>query len=175
MIKIQNVSLLISGVLMIIIASIGGVMNENAFAANSATNLIGYNETIDTVSPSGNCTYQNVAAEDLIINSINGTNLKQLTVGSQVSLEATVVDDCNVAKYPFMIVVEVRDSAGVTHYLGWQKFTINPGERMKVGFSWTADEAGNYQMRTLSIHCPTCIGYYPFKTLNFVVNEDPTK
>ncbi|WP_337863199.1 hypothetical protein [Nitrososphaera sp.] len=160
---------LISGVLMIIIVSTSALATENVFAANIAANAASHGEMEVIASPQGNCTYQNVTVESLKINSINRTRLKQPAAGSQVSLEATIIDDCNAVNYPFMILVEVRDSAGVTHHLAWQKFTISPGEHAKVGFSWTADGAGDYEMRAWSIHCPTCIGYYPVRTMDFTV------
>jgi hypothetical protein len=70
------------------------------------------------------------------------------------------VHNNNDAAQPFVAIVEVRDSNGVTVYLAWQTGMLNAGGQSEVGLSWTPDSSGQYTCRTFilsSLSTPTVL------------------
>lgn len=51
---------------------------------------------------------------------------------------------------PFFVVLEVRQTNGITVYLAWQNSTILANDRLIVGASWIATDTGEYFIRTFS-------------------------
>jgi hypothetical protein len=71
-------------------------------------------------------------------------------VGQQVVLTTTVTNNID-DELPFVALVEVRDSSGITIFLAWQTGVMDAGDRNEVGLSWTPEEAGDYVVRTFVI------------------------
>jgi hypothetical protein len=84
------------------------------------------------------------------VKDVSGGTVDDLSVGQQVVLTTQVnnnIDD----ELPFVALVEVRDSRGITVYLAWQTGVLNAGGRAEVGLSWTPEDSGDYQIRTFVI------------------------
>jgi hypothetical protein len=73
-----------------------------------------------------------------------------LAAGQQVMLSTEIANN-NDASQPFVALVEVRDSHGLTVFLQWQTGTLNPSGQAEVGLSWTPDKAGSYYVRTFVV------------------------
>jgi hypothetical protein len=74
----------------------------------------------------------------------------RLVTGAQLVLVTNIENDRN-ADQPFVALVEVRDSSGVTVHLAWQSGTLRPAESIEVGVSWTPETSGIYQVRTFAV------------------------
>jgi hypothetical protein len=70
--------------------------------------------------------------------------------GQQVVL-TTNVRNTSPESMPFVALIEVRDSSGITVYLAWQTGTLGGNQQTQVGLSWTPDQAGDYTVRTFVI------------------------
>jgi hypothetical protein len=81
---------------------------------------------------------------------LDGNLLEQITVGHQVILSQTFVNDRNVPQ-SYVGVIEVRDSNGFTVYLAWATGTMAPGGQASIGVSWVASDAGEYEIRTFPL------------------------
>jgi hypothetical protein len=84
------------------------------------------------------------------VRDVSGGAVDDVSVGQQVVLTTQVsnnIDD----ELPFVALVEVRDSSGITIYLAWQTGVLDAGDRSEVGLSWTPEEPGDYQVRTFVI------------------------
>ena len=81
---------------------------------------------------------------------IQGKTLNEVKAGQQVVLSTTVLNKIDEAQ-PYVAIVEVRDSNGITVFLGWTTGTMNANGQATVGLSWTAEQAGDYQLRTFVI------------------------
>lgn len=84
------------------------------------------------------------------LKDVSGDPIDEVTVGQQVVLSTTIQNN-NDAEQPFVALVEVRDSDGITVFLAWQTGTLNPSGSAEVGLSWTPEEAGDYTIRTFII------------------------
>jgi hypothetical protein len=84
------------------------------------------------------------------IKDVSGRPLSSLSVGQQAVLSTTVKNN-NDRVQPFVALIEVRDSSGVTVYLAWQTGTLNPAGEVEVGLSWKPEQAGDYEVRTFII------------------------
>lgn len=106
----------------------------------------------------------NLTVKDIYDNTITETR-----IGSQVELETTVVNECRVEDKPLFVILEVRESDGVTTFLAWQNSTINAGEQVAMKTSWVAGEPGGYTVRAFYIGCLTCSGSFMTDTVR--INE----
>jgi hypothetical protein len=79
--------------------------------------------------------------------SITGQVLSSIQSGQQVVLSTTIVNNLDEAQ-PYVGLIEVRDSSGVTVFLGWSTGNLHGNDRTEVGLSWTPDSAGTYEART---------------------------
>ena len=52
---------------------------------------------------------------------------------------------------PFTMLVEARDSNGVTVFLGFLIGTLNPESSSEMGISWKVDAPGEYEIRSFAI------------------------
>jgi hypothetical protein len=84
------------------------------------------------------------------IKDVSGRPLSSLSAGQQAILSTTVKNN-NDRVQPFVALIEVRDSSGVTVYLAWQTGTLNPAGEVEVGLSWKPEQAGDYEVRTFII------------------------
>jgi hypothetical protein len=84
------------------------------------------------------------------LKDVTGRTLSSLSVGQQAVLSTNIVNN-NDESRPFVALVEVRDSSGITVFLAWQTGTLNPSGQAEVGLSWTPEEAGDYEVRTFVI------------------------
>jgi hypothetical protein len=74
-----------------------------------------------------------------------------LLVGQQVTLTTLVTSSFQRDTVPFVAIMEVRDAAGVTVSLGWQRGTAQPQGHPELGMSWVPERPGNYELRTFLI------------------------
>lgn len=132
-------------------------------AAGSAYGeIIGYNENRVTVKGRETlCQDSKVQAERLVVvGDIAGKTIKQaVAAGSQVLIQATIENTCGIDNYPVLIILEVRDSKGMTDYLAVQQITVSPAtQTFTASSSWTPENPGGYTVRVFSIACLTCLG-----------------
>jgi hypothetical protein len=52
---------------------------------------------------------------------------------------------------PFVALIEVRDSDGITVYLAWQTGVLGRNSDAQVGLSWIPNVADSYEIRTFVI------------------------
>jgi hypothetical protein len=71
--------------------------------------------------------------------------------GQQTLLSTEISSSFPEEEQPFVAIIEVRDSSGVTVFIGWQRGTLAPQGRTEVGMSWIPQEPGNFQVRTFLI------------------------
>ncbi|AIF83770.1 hypothetical protein NTE_01709 [Candidatus Nitrososphaera evergladensis SR1] len=91
----------------------------------------------------------------------SGNGIKQVAAGSQVSVQAIINSGCDVADYPATVLLEVRDSDGITKYLAFQQIALEPSQWSRISFSWVPDKPGNYDVRTFVMTCIACSGLNP--------------
>jgi hypothetical protein len=87
-----------------------------------------------------------VSTSPPVIRDVSGGGQSPV-VGTQLVLATTVDNDRNAAQ-PFVSLVEIRDSDGITLYLAWQTGNLEPADSTEVGFSWIPEESGTYEVRT---------------------------
>ncbi|MGI0005958.1 MAG: hypothetical protein ACREAI_06035, partial [Nitrososphaera sp.] len=51
----------------------------------------------------------------------------------------------------YVMLIEVRDTEGVTHYLSWQSNMLAPFGGSRVQTYWLPDEPGSYVIRTFAL------------------------
>ena len=73
-----------------------------------------------------------------------------LVVGAQLGLSTTIEND-GAAEQPFVALIEVRDSTGITVYLAWQSGSLEPAGSTSVEVSWTPEVRGEYEVRTFAV------------------------
>jgi hypothetical protein len=81
---------------------------------------------------------------------VTGQVLDEISAGQQVVLTTNVVNN-NAGSQPFVALIEVRDSSGITVFLAWQTGTLPANGQTQVGLSWTAEFPGDYTVRTFVI------------------------
>ena len=86
------------------------------------------------------------------ISDIDGNAISTLSIGQQAILEFNMHYEQDNETQPFVALMEVRGSDGVTQFLAWQMGTLSIGEgNLDVGFSWRAERAGDYQVRSFLV------------------------
>lgn len=137
----------------------------DAQASVGRGDLIGYSESQITVLPvqtDDNTTpcapVYDIYMKDLLVRDLKGNLITETTVGSQVAIEATVVNDCaNQDKHTLLVLFEVRDRRDFTIYLTWYNSTINSNQVVEVGASWVVpDVPGEYAVRGFYVSCLNC-------------------
>lgn len=71
-------------------------------------------------------------------------------VGNSVAL-STSISNNNDEPRPFMALIEVRDSSGVTVFLALQGGTLDPSGSTNIGVMWQPDQAGTFEVRTFVV------------------------
>jgi hypothetical protein len=85
-----------------------------------------------------------------VAKDVQGGTVSQITVGQQVVLTTQITNNID-DELPFVGLIEVRDSDGITQFLAWQTGVMDSGDRSEIGLSWTPEDAGDYQVRTFVI------------------------
>lgn len=123
-----------------------------SFASNAYAEILGYSETKVVVKSSQqHCLQYEIKAVAIGFRDVNGNIIKQAAAGSQVSVQVIINNGCDIVDYPATIALEVRDSEGLTKYLALQQIALEPGHQPRVGFSWTPDKPGDYDVRVFTI------------------------
>jgi len=81
---------------------------------------------------------------------ITGNHIDVPMVGQQLILSTDVSNNLPQVQ-PFVTIVEVRDSDGITVFLAFQIGTLNPLGVANVGVSWTPDVEDTYTARTFTV------------------------
>ena len=74
----------------------------------------------------------------------------EISAGQQLTLSSTVTSP-SPAELAFVAIMEVRDSEGITVFIGWQSGTLHPESPGEIGMSWIPQDRGDYQVRTFII------------------------
>jgi hypothetical protein len=72
------------------------------------------------------------------------------SVGDSITL-STEVSNNNNEPQPFVALIEVRDSKGVTVFLALRSGTLEPLGSMDIGVLWRPDQAGTFEVRTFVV------------------------
>lgn len=125
-------------------------------SAHALTIPIPATTTIHVEDPELCRTYP-VMTKELAVKKTSGRPLTyDAYAGRQYIIEATLSADCyyTTAKdgnYPFLTIIEVRDSDGITQHLALHQGTIEPWTGKSIGFSWIPDKPGEYEIRSFSM------------------------
>ncbi|MEO9363067.1 MAG: hypothetical protein ABI348_04115 [Nitrososphaera sp.] len=123
-----------------------------SFASSAYAEIRGYSETqVIVKSSQQHCLQYEIKAVAMGFRDVNGNTIRQAATGSHVSVQTIINNDCDIADYPATILLEVRDSEGMTKYLALQQIVLEPGHHPRVGFSWTPDKPGDYEVRVFTI------------------------
>jgi len=85
-----------------------------------------------------------------VAKDITGKVVTSVTTGQQVLLATTIINTLD-QDLPYVALIEVRDSSGVTVAIGFSTGTLKPNDRNEVGQSFTPQESGSYNVRTFVI------------------------
>jgi hypothetical protein len=113
------------------------------------------------VTVNGRCGRDALEVSEAYAQDLAGTAkvLKKAASGSQVFLKAIMENNCRTNGYPAMLIIEVRDSDGITKHLAVQRTKVNPGQHViEAGASWLMTEPGEYQVRVFTVTYPNCLG-----------------
>ena len=75
----------------------------------------------------------------------------ELLAGQQATLSTKISSSFQREEIPFVAIIEVRDSSGVTVSIGWQSASLPAHGQTEVGMSWLPKDPGNFQVRTFLI------------------------
>jgi hypothetical protein len=84
------------------------------------------------------------------VQSMDGRLLSALSVGRPVTIQLTVINNLSVAQ-PFAVIIEIRNSAGITESLQFQAGTLKAGSSTDVGFFWNSPSRGSFTARAFVI------------------------
>jgi hypothetical protein len=99
------------------------------------------------VSAAGDVTDM-TALKPVVRTSLRG--IGPMLVGERAVLSTNVQNHLNETS-TFAVIMEARDSDGVTQFLDSQFGLILPDSVASVGFSWTPEKAGTYEVRTFVV------------------------
>ena len=105
--------------------------------------------TIEIKTVSGTLGIPSASVSSPMVRAI-GDEDSPLAVGTQLGLSTTIENDGG-ADQPFVALIEVRDSMGITVYLAWQSGDLEPESSTAIEVSWTADVSGKYEIRTFVV------------------------
>lgn len=86
----------------------------------------------------------------VIVRDLEGNNITRITEGQQITLNVAFADNSSISQ-PFIGLLEMRDTDGVTIFLGWQSGALQSGSETMFGMSWIAEKAGDYQIRQFAL------------------------
>lgn len=85
------------------------------------------------------------------IMSVSSTTIEELKVGHPFVISTTATKKDNTME-SFFVIIEVRNSDGITKFFGWQSASLKTiGDEAAVGMSWIPEEAGTYSLRTFAV------------------------
>jgi len=76
--------------------------------------------------------------------------INDIKVGRQVVI-ATTITNHNQTNVKALTIVIINDSSGITQHIFFQSNVFGPEDERDMGFSWTPDSPGTYDLRVLSI------------------------
>lgn len=91
-------------------------------------------------------TYAIMVPSEPIVTEQSGT-IHPVTTGQQVIVSTTVQSNANDTR-DYVVIIEIRNSNGITENLNWQSGRLEPRGMNQVGVSWIPSEAGAYEIRT---------------------------
>lgn len=77
----------------------------------------------------------------------SGETITELLVGQQAVASTELGNPMMNERMPFVMIMEIRDSSGITVSLGWQAGILDPGDMTEIGFSWIPEFPGVYEAR----------------------------
>jgi hypothetical protein len=106
---------------------------------------------------------------------VTGGPVQAPTAGYQLFAATTISNPCSEGELPFVVIMEVRNSDGLTESISWQSgvFTAKD-EQAQVGFSWVPSHSGNFELRSFAIsnlEMPQVLS--PFVTSNVTIASNP--
>lgn len=140
------------------------LQNERAFAVFPLPLLLG---DVSDLNPDADLALVTPSAP--VIEDISGDPLSPVKAGRQhmIAVNATNVD--KVRDWASVVLVEVRDSNGITVWFNWHTQIIRAGDTIGLGMSWMPEHAGQYEVRTFVIS-----GLNNPRVLSGVVQTDVT-
>jgi N-acetylneuraminic acid mutarotase len=86
-----------------------------------------------------------VSAERLVIETpVNG--IVEADKGQELALERVIENDRE-EKQPFIYILQVKDSVGITISLSWTESEMLPNDSVKISQSWTPESSGSYALQ----------------------------
>jgi hypothetical protein len=82
-----------------------------------------------------------------LIRNAAGETVTELHVGQQVVASTELANSMINVRTPFIVMMEIRDSIGITVSLGWQAGILDPADMTGTGLSWTPAFSGVYESR----------------------------
>ena len=88
-----------------------------------------------------------------ILASTTSSPLKVVIEGQPYSILTTITGNCSKQEQLFVVIIEVRNSDGITEYLAWQNGILEElADKTKIGVSWVPAHADNYELRAFAIN-----------------------
>jgi hypothetical protein len=84
-----------------------------------------------------------------LASSHSGT-LDVATAGEEFVL-TVIASNCTPNKTPFIALIEVRNSEGITEHIGWQSGILAENGKTQIGISWIPAHGDNYGIRSFAI------------------------
>ena len=69
----------------------------------------------------------------------------------QLVVLSTTVSSTKEESQPYVAIMEARDEAGMTRFLGFAIGDLAGNSQSEIGISWTPEEAGSYELRTFLV------------------------
>lgn len=86
------------------------------------------------------------ASEPVLIDPF-GSPVSEVTVDEQVLFQSEITNKQD-KKQPFVYIVRIRNSEGITILVSWMKSELPANETFKVSQSWTPETTGRYDVET---------------------------
>lgn len=104
---------------------------------------------VNTVVGQGATPTSTTATAPALLN-LDGSSVTEVTTGQQVVVGTTVKNNDAQAR-PITVLIEVRDSDGITVLMSFQRATVAANGTIDVGTSWLPETPGQYQTRTFVV------------------------
>jgi hypothetical protein len=110
-----------------------------------------------------------------LLRTTHSSGLALPTAGEQFVLTVTATN-CTKEPLPFTALIEVRDSLGVTDYIGLQSGVLEGDGRAEIGFSWVPSVGDRYKVRSFVISdLQTPVVLSPVAISNIKITERNTE
>jgi hypothetical protein len=131
----------------IIVISVIGVVVAISLIAFSLAPYKTEDSLVDNQGVSGNETTALVLASQPALFDSFGSPLSRVELGDQVLFQSEITNTQN-KRQPFVYIVHVRDSHGVTVLLSYTKSELPANDTLKVAQSWIPAMLGKYDVQT---------------------------